>query len=331
MTFRFADPWWFAALAPVAMLAWWAARRRARWVARVLLPGASTAVLLGRSVWTRIEPALPWLRAMMLVLVVVALARPQSGSTRETVSSRGVDVVVALDISGSMRALDFQPLNRLEVARRTLTEFVDRRPGDRIGLVAFGSYAATRCPLTLDHDLLRSLLAEVDFAPDDEGGTAIGMGLATAVQRLRGSNAKSRIVVLLTDGRNNRGQIGPGAAAEAARALDVRVYTIGVGTEGEVAVPVQTAAGERYVMQRQDLDEELLREIAATTDGRYFRATNPDALRDTLAVIDDLETTDIESTVRVLYAERFGLVVIPALALLLLEWALVATRLRRIP
>lgn len=331
MTFRFADPWWFGLLVPVAILALWVARRRARSLARVVLPETSVAVSLGRSTWTRLEPALPWLRAATLVLVIFALARPQSGSTRESVTSRGVDVVVALDISGSMRALDFQPLNRLEVARRTLAEFVDRRPGDRIGLVAFGSYAATRCPLTLDHDLLRSLLAEIDFAPDDEGGTAIGMGLATAVQRLRGSTAKSRIVVLLTDGRNNRGQIGPGAAAEAAKALGVRVYTIGVGTEGEVPVPVQTAAGERYVMQRQDLDEELLKEIAATTDGRYFRATNPDALRETLGVIDKLETTDIESRVRVLYAERFGLLLIPALGLLLVERALVATRLRRIP
>ncbi len=331
MTFRFADPWWFAALLPAAVVAAWALRRRSRWIARVRLPGAPTAIALGRSVWTRVEPALPWLRVATLVLVVVALARPQSGSTRESVRSRGVDVVVALDISGSMRALDFKPLNRLEVARRTLTEFVSGRPGDRIGLVAFGSYAATRCPLTLDHDLLRALLAELDFAPDDEGGTAIGMGLATAVQRLRGSDAKSRIVVLLTDGRNNRGQIGPGAAAEAAAALGVRVYTIGVGTEGEVPVPVQTPAGERYTMQRIDLDEDLLREIAATTDGRYFRATNPDALRETLEVIDELETTDIESRVRVLYAERFGLALLPALALLLLEWTLVATRLRRIP
>jgi Ca-activated chloride channel family protein len=274
---------------------------------------------------------MPWLRALSLILLVVALARPQAGSARESVSSRGVDVVVALDVSSSMRALDFQPLNRLEVARRTLAEFVERRARDRIGLVVFGSYATTRCPRTLDHELLRSLLERVDFAPEDEGGTAIGMGLATAVQRLRGSEATSRIVVLLTDGRNNRGSIGPEAAADAARALGVRVYTIGVGTEGEVPVPVQTPVGERFVMQRIDLDEELLQSIAGTTGGAYFRVTDPEGLRETMATIDELEATEFDSTVRVLYEERFALLLVPALALLVGEWTLGATRLRRIP
>lgn len=331
MSFRFAEPW-FLALVP-AVLAWtaYAVGRRTTGMARLPLPDAGRTFPGARSGWTRLEPMLPWLRALALVLIVVALARPQSGSTSETVVSHGVDVVVALDVSDSMRALDFQPLNRLEVARKTLDEFVARRDRDRIGLVVFGTYATTRCPLTLDHDLLRGLLREVDFAGDEEGGTAIGMGLATAVQRLRTSDAKSRVVVLLTDGRNNRGQIGPEAAAEAARALGVRVYTIGVGTEGEVPVPVQTPVGERYVMQRIDLDETLLRGVADQTDGMYFRVTDPEALRSTLERIDQLETSEIESKVRVLYAETFPFALGPALVLLGIEWLLGATRLRRIP
>lgn len=328
MILRLAEPVLLALLVVVVPWWTWCWRRRDRGIARLPLPRATDVLPLGRTVWTRIEPVLPWLRVLALVLLVVALARPQAGSTRETISSRGVDVVVALDVSDSMRALDFQPLNRLEVAKRTLVEFVEQRPGDRIGLVAFASYATTRCPRTLDHDLLRTLLQEVGFADDREGGTAIGMGLATAVQRLRGSDAESRIVVLLTDGRNNRGQIGPEAAAEAARALGVRVYTIGVGTRGLVRVPTPGGGETR---QRFDLDEALLRQIAESTGGRYFRATDPEALRETLAVIDELETSPVRSDVRVLFAERYPWALVPALLLLVLEWWLAATRLRRVP
>jgi Ca-activated chloride channel family protein len=329
--FRLASPLMLALLLPAIGVAWAAARRRRRGDARIQLPGAALRLRLGVTPWQRLERALPVLRGLALVLLAAALARPQAGEEIRTVSTYGVDIVVALDVSTSMMAEDF-PGNRLEEARRTVKRFIEGRRGDRIGLVVFAGVAVTRCPVTLDHEMLRQFLDEVDFAPRDFDGTAMGMGLAAAVNRLRGSEAKSKIVVLLTDGRNNRGQIGPQAAAAAARAVGVKVYTVGVGTEGEAPVPVDVGPlGRRTVMQRVDLDEPLLREIAESTDGRYFRATDADTLARVFETIDSLEKSEIKSRVRMLYTELYAWVAIPALAFLLLERALVATRLRRIP
>jgi Ca-activated chloride channel family protein len=180
--------------------------------------------------------------------------------------------------------------------------------------------------------MLQQLLSEVTFAPADQDGTAIGMGLATAVHRLRESDARSRVVVLVTDGRNNKGQIGPEAAAEAAKALGVRVHTVGVGTEGEAPIPVDYGPlGRRKVMQRVDIDEPLLRRIADTTGGRYFRATDSEGLAEIFATIDAMEKSEIESPVRVLYTELFPVALVPALALLLVDRGLRSTRLLRIP
>jgi Ca-activated chloride channel family protein len=330
MIFRFAFPWAFA-LIPLAVLSTWAMlRRKSRSDAHLILPQASRRLRLGVSPWVRLERSLPWLRAVALILVIVALARPQAGAREETVRTHGVDIVVALDVSGSMRAADFEP-SRLAAARQTVAQFVSGRSQDRIGLVTFAGLASTRCPLTLDHDMLADLLEQVQFAPPDEDGTALGMGLASATNRLRSSSAESKVVVLVTDGRNNQGQIGPHAAAEAARALDVRVYTIGVGSEGLAPIPVDTGLGTRYVMQELDLDEELLVEIADRTGGQYFRATDPDGLQQVFETIDQLEKTEIESRVRVLYTELFRLALLPAAGLLLLEGAMVTTRLRRVP
>jgi Ca-activated chloride channel family protein len=270
---------------------------------------------------------------VVLLLFVVSLARPQGGERIVNQSTLGVDIVVALDVSGSMRAEDFQPKNRLEVARRTVEGFIRSRGSDRVGLVVFAALAATRCPLTLDHEMLRQFLEQVDFAPRDQDGTAIGLGLATAVNRLRDSTAKSKVVVLVTDGvDNNQGQIGPRAAAAAAQALEVKVYTIGVGSQGEARVPVDMGAlGQRYVMQRVELDEELLKEIAETTNGLYFRATDAEGLETIFGKIDELEKVEIESRERVLYSELFPYLLFPAVGLLLLERLMGWTRLRRIP
>ncbi len=328
---RFASPWALALLPAAIAAAAFMARRRRRGDARLLLPSGALRGRLAASGWIRIEPLVPWTRGCVLVLVIVALARPQAGAREERVSTLGVDIVVALDISGSMRAEDFDPLNRLEVAKRTLLEFADGRPADRIGLVIFGAISTTRCPLTLDHAMLRSLVEEVDFAPQEEDGTALGMGLATAVGRLRLSPARSKVIVLLTDGRNNRGQIGPETAGRMAEALGIRVYTIGVGRDGESRVPVDTPFGKRYILQRLDLDEPLLRSLASTSGGRYFRATDAAALREIFRTIDSMEKTEVESRVRVLYTERFLVLLVPAAGLFLLERLLVATRLRRIP
>jgi Ca-activated chloride channel family protein len=238
---------------------------------------------------------------------------------------------LALDVSHSMKAEDF-PGNRLAEAKRVVQRFIAGRPTDRIGLVVFAEMALTRCPLTLDHAMLLQLLGEVDFPPREQGGTALGMGLASSVNRLRKSDARSKVVVLLTDGRNNRGQIGPLAAAEAARALDVKVYAVGVGSEGEAPVPVgRGPRGVQYVYQAVDLDEPLLREIADATGGRYFRATDPEGLEEIFTTISGLEQTEVESRVRVVHRELFPWALWPALALVGLERLLLGTRLRRIP
>jgi len=326
--FRFAAPWMLALLPVVVAATWALARRRSRGDARLPLPEAAHRLEIPRSAWQGIERTMPWLRGVVLILLVICLARPQSGARVENVSTFGVDIVVALDISGSMRAEDFQPKNRLEVAKMTVEEFILGRPSDRLGLVVFASLAATRSPLTLDHEMLRDFLEDVDFAPSDQEGTAIGLGLATALNRLRESEARSKVVVLVTDGRNNSGQIGPKAAAEAAQALDVRVHTIGVGSDGEVPIPVGPL-GRRYV--RIELDEELLRELAQSTGGQYFRATDAEGLREVFATIDELEKTEIESKVRVVYSEIFPKFLVPAILLFLFERMLLSTRLRRLP
>lgn len=331
--FRFASPWMLVLAPLVLALSWSFVRRRLRGDARVVLPLAAVRLDLGRTFWVRAEAGLPWLRGLVLLLFVLALARPQGGERIVNQSTLGVDIVVALDISGSMRAEDFQPQNRLAVARHTVERFVAARQSDRVGLVVFAALAMTRCPLTLDHEMLMQFLEEVDFAPQDQDGTAIGLGLATAVNRLRDSDAKSKVVVLVTDGvDNNQGQIAPRAAAAAAKALGVKVYTIGVGTEGEAPVPVDLGRhGKRYVMQRVELDEELLTEIAETTDGLYFRATDAEGLATIFDTIDELEKVEIESRERTLYSELFPYALVPAVLLLLAERLMVSTRLRRLP
>jgi len=330
--FRFATPWALTLL-PLAIAAtWYLALRRRRADARLRIPNVTQSAHLAHSPWVRLERGLPWLRALVLLLLVLALARPQAGAELRTTSTHGVDIVIVLDVSGSMRAEDFRPDNRLEVARHTVERFIAGRPEDRVGLVVFAALATTRCPLTLDHEMLLEFLGDVDFAPREDDGTALGMGLATGVNRLRESDAKSKVVVLVTDGVNNRGQVGPRAAAEAARAIGVKVYTIGVGSEGEAPVPVDYGPfGVRYVMQRVELDEDLLQEIAESTDGRYFRATDAEGLERIFETIDKLEKTKIESRFRVLYSELFPMVLLPGVVLLLLERLLVATRLRRLP
>jgi Ca-activated chloride channel family protein len=329
--FRFAAPWVLALLPLCLVAAWRMARRRRRADARLALPMAALRIRAGSSPWVRLDRLMPWLRGAVLVLLVLGLARPQSGTRIENVSTLGVDIVVALDVSDSMRAVDFQPDDRLTVARNTVSDFIGGRSSDRIGLVVFASLATTRCPLTQDYQMLQQFLEEVDFAPPDQAQTAIGMGLATAVNRLRESDAESKVVVLVTDGENVTGQIGPLAAAEAARALDIKVYTIGVGTDGEVPVPVQVYGRTQLVLRRMELDEELLMEIADLTGGQYFNATDAESLASVFATIDELEKTRIESRVRVLYRELFPFLLLPAAVVLLIERGLAGTRLRRIP
>lgn len=329
---RLATPWALTLLPLAAIAAWLLIRRLRAGGPRIAFPDAAGVGGLPQSPWVRLEGLLPWLRAAAIVLVVVALARPQSGSALTTVSTEGVDIVIALDISGSMRCEDTRPRNRLSVAKDCISRFVAGRPEDRIGVVAFGSVATTRCPLTLDHDMLQRFVDEIDFAPPGEDRTALGMGLATAVNRMRASKAKSKVVVLVTDGRNNSGQLGPESAGEAARALGYKVYTIGVGSQGPVQCAVDDPrVGRQYVQVEADLDEELLGKIASTTGGRYFRAADASGFAKAFQEIDALEKTETQSRVRILYSEKFMQALVPAGLLLGLELLLAGTRLRRIP
>lgn len=329
---RLATPWALALLPLAGVAVWFAILRMRRGGPRIVFPDAVSLAGLPTSPWVFVEKWLPWLRGGALALTVVALARPQAGASLTTVSSNGVDIVIAVDISGSMRCEDTQPKNRLRVAKECISRFVSGRPDDRLGLVAFGSVATTRCPLTLDHDMLLRFVDDLDFAPPGEDRTALGMGLATAVNRMRASKARSKVVVLVTDGRSNAGQIGPESAAEAARALGFKVYTVGVGSDGEVPCLVDDPqGGRRYIKVQADFDEAGLKKIADATGARYFRAADEDGFAKAFSEIDALEKTEMESRVRMLYTEKFGMALLPAGLLLALELLLTGTRLRRIP
>jgi Ca-activated chloride channel family protein len=224
--------------------------------------------------------------------IIVALARPQSSFGSQKVTTEGIDIMIAFDISGSMLAEDFKP-NRIDAAKRVAVDFIDGRPNDRIGLVIFAGESFTQCPLTTDHAVLKNLFAGIQSGMLVDG-TAIGEGLATAVIRIRDSKAKSRVIILLTDGVNNMGEISPLTAGEIASLYGIRVYAIGVGTHGHAPYPVRTPFGIHYQNMPVDIDEEVLKKIADETGGKYFRATNNNKLREIYAEIDLMEKTKIE-------------------------------------
>ncbi|MGH7542742.1 MAG: vWA domain-containing protein [Gemmatimonadota bacterium] len=323
-----ASPAWLLLLLllPVAWV--WSRRRRRR---ALVLPALATAGDLPRTWRERLRAAPEILRALVFVLGVVALARPQQLEAGRPVTTSGVDIVLALDASGSMKAEDFQPRNRLEVAKQAAIAFVGDRPSDRIGLVSFAGQAVTQAPLTLDHDAVEDAVERVQIGALAEG-TAIGTALATSVNRLRPSDARSRVVILLTDGVNNAGQIDPLTAAETARALGVRVYTIGVGTTGEAPYLLEDPRfGRRYVRVVVRIDEDVLRDISGRTGGRYFRATDPQALATVYGEIDRLERSPLSGRRPVVRLDRYLWLVLPALAGVVLEGILRGTLFRRLP
>ncbi len=230
-------------------------------------------------------------RMIIIALLVIIFARPQSTDYWEDVSTEGIDIVMVMDISSSMLARDFKP-DRLEAAKNVATEFISGRPYDRMGLVIFSGESFTQCPLTTDHAVMINLMREMQSGMIEDG-TAIGLGLATAVNRIKDSEAKSKVIILLTDGVNNMGEIAPVTAAEIAKTLGVRVYTIGVGSRGMAPYPVQTAAGLRYRNMQVEIDEDVLQEIAGMTGGKYFRATDNESLNKIYAEIDTLEKSKI--------------------------------------
>ena len=269
------------------------------------------------------------LRMLVISLLIVILARPQSTNSIRNVTTEGIDIVMALDISSSMLAEDFKP-NRLEAAKDVAIQFVSGRTNDKIGLVIFAAESFTQCPLTTDHKVLINLFKDIKVNMLEDG-TAIGMGLATAVARIKDSKAKSKVIILLTDGVNNSGEIAPMTAADIAKTFGVRVYTIGVGTTGTAPFPVQTVFGKQYQKMKVKIDEDLLQSIAATTGGQYFRATNKDKLENIYKEIDKMEKSKIEVREYTKRKEEYMLFAAIAGLLLLLEVLLKNTVLRNLP
>jgi len=270
------------------------------------------------------------LRALVLFLFIIALARPRSGYEETKIHTEGIDIVLTMDLSTSMKAVDFKP-NRLEAAKVVAEDFIKGRTNDRIGLVVFAAESFTQCPLTLDYGVLTSFLERLDFGLIEDG-TAIGMGLATGVNRLKTSKAKSKVLILLTDGKNNAGVIDPITAAELAKTYQIKVYTIGVGTRGEAMYPVDDPIfGKRYVPQKVDIDEDLLREVARITGGKYYRAIDENKLKSIYDEISSMEKTKVEVENYMKYKELAWIFVLAGLFLLFIEMILNNTLFRKLP
>jgi Ca-activated chloride channel family protein len=328
---HFAYPWFLLLLILLPPLALWLWRREKP--VTVQYSDVRLVHDLPRSRCVQLRWLPTGLRLLALALLIVGMTRPQASRDRQIIRGKGVDIVLAIDMSGSMAALDFEPKNRLEATKQVILNFIGERKYDRIGLVVFASEAFSQCPPTFDYDVLRQLLAEVHLASDLglEANTAIGMGIAQASAMLQKSDAESRVVILLTDGVNNTGQIDPITAAQAAKALGIKVYTIGMGKPGMVPVPVDTLFGQRTQMMESELDEETLQSIADMTGALYFRATDTQGLQQIYEQINQLEKSEVEVQVFTRYKELAAWVLIPALGLLLLEFVLRRTLFRTLP
>jgi Ca-activated chloride channel family protein len=274
------------------------------------------------------------LRLITLLLLILAIARPQTGRGLEIIHGKGVDIVIALDISGSMGALDFEPQNRLGAAKQVIGEFIKQRRYDRVGLVVFSREAFSQSPPTFDYAVLDRLLTEIDLAPELglDDGTAIGLGLAQAATMLRGRDAASRIIILLTDGVNNAGQVDPVTTARAAAALGIKIYSVGVARPGQVLVPVDDPLlGRTTRLVESEIDEKTLQQIANETGGLYFRARDTAGLQRIYEQIDRLEKSDVEVQVLTRYSELAAWLLLPALGFIILEMLLRQTVFRTLP
>lgn len=326
---QLAHPWFLLLLLAVPLIGWWYWRQRVKYH-----PSLNMSSLAGvprhRSWRGVLRASLPLLRMVAFVALVIAMARPQRVMQEQSIEADGIDIMLAIDLSSSMLAQDFKP-NRLEVSKRVAADFVGKRQYDRIGVVAFAGEAFTRCPLTIDHSVVTGFLEGLQCG-ELEDGTAIGMGLATAVNHLQDSEAKSKVVILLTDGVNNSGYIEPRMAASIAQKLGIKVYTIGVGTTGEARTPIKRrGGGYLFGMAQVEIDEELLREIANQTGGAYFRATSVESLEQIYEQIDQLEKSKVESLVLKRVSEAFHPFVFWGILLLMLELVLRYAVLRAIP
>lgn len=323
----FANPqfFWLGLLLPF-MIVWYIRSGNLQATVKV----SSSKSFEGLTSWKNIIRHIPFiLRILALICFIIVLARPQEKNDEQHAEGEGVDIILCIDVSGSMTAQDFTP-NRMEAAKKVAEDFVDRRLTDRIGVVIFSGESFTQCPLTNDRPVLKSAIESIRNGLLEDG-TAIGDGLSTSVDRLRSSKSKSKVVILLTDGENNGGLIGPLNAKEIAKAFGIKVYTIGVGTEGYAPFPVKTPLGVIVQQQKVTIDEKLLTQIANETGGRYFRAKDNASLENIYKEIDGLEKSKVEISTLHRYTEKFFPFVIIALSLLLLELVLRFTVLRKFP
>ena len=325
----FASPWWFLALGVIPAMVWWQYFAKKKQPPTVIISDLQAI----KSITSWKEKVYPWLPILQIVsttLFIIAMARPQLSLKEEKVKAEGIDIMMVMDVSSSMLSRDFDP-DRLEVSKLVATEFVEKRVHDRIGLVVFSGEAFTQCPLTTDHKIITDFLSNLQVGMLEDG-TAIGMGLATAVNRLKDSEAKSKIIILLTDGVNNSGLIDPMTALEIAKAYKARVYTIGVGTQGQANYPVTDQFG-RTVMQQMpvQIDETLLKQISTETGGKYFRATDNNSLRNIYQEIDKLEKVKIDINTYKRYTELFFMYAAIGLLALLLELILQHTYFKSLP
>lgn len=331
--FQWAQPWWLLLLLLLPVLAWW----KGRWgqPMALRLPSTDDALVVGTRLRSRAGRLLAFLGLCGFALMICGLARPRWVSGTSDMSSSGIDIMLAIDVSGSMEALDFKlegkPANRLEVVKNVVAKFIQQRPDDRLGMVAFAGRAYLAAPMTDDEEWIATRLKDVKIG-QVEDGTAIGSAIASSVDHLRDSEAKSRIVILLTDGVNNAGSVNPLTAAEAAKAMGIKIYTIGAGTNGEAPFPSRDFFGQtRLTTMKVEIDEKLLGEVAAATGGKYFRATDTDSLEKVYSEINELETTTRKVKRYENYQELFWYFITPALLFFLLEYALSETRYRRLP
>ena len=312
---------------PIAILIWYILSNK-RNTTKILFSNTSS-LEIQKTLKQRLRYLPYLLKIIACILLIIALARPQSSINWEESTTEGIDIVLAMDISGSMLAQDLKP-DRLEASKNVALDFIHKRQNDRVGLVIFAGESFTQCPLTTDHQVLINLFKDVKSGMVDDG-TAIGMGLATAINRLKDSEAISKIIILLTDGVNNSGMVPPLTAAEIAQKFGIRVYTIGVGTKGFAPYPFQTAFGIQYQDVEVKIDEKTLQDIATLTDGKYFRATNNSSLKEIYRDIDNLEKSKIEVTEFHKRKEEFLIFALSALVLILLSFILKITYLKQIP
>lgn len=314
---KFANPEYFYLLLLIPIFIAWYVYKELKQNVAMKVPTFAGFAKSKKSLRIYLRHSLLIFRLLAFSAIVVALARPQTSSSMEKISSSGIDIVVSLDVSTSMLAEDFKP-NRIEAAKNQAIDFIDKRPNDRLGLVVFAAESFTQCPITVDHTVLKNLVSAVTSGMVEDG-TAIGMGLATAVTRLKESKAKSKVIILLTDGVNNTGIIAPLTAAEIAKTFGIRVYTIGVGTRGTAPYPIKTSFGVQYRNVEVQIDDDLLKNIAKMTGGKYFRATNNKGLNDIYSEIDTLEKTKIDVAVYSKKKEEYHQFAMFAMIFLLIE------------